>query len=343
MLKFDFRSDNEAPAPPEIMAALMSHNHDSAPAYGADDTTARALKALEDCFETPLTAHLLISGTAANALGLAQACPPWGAVLCHRHAHIHCDECGAPEFFGHGLKLIALDGEHGKLQPEIVDQAMAGFGFKGAHEPLPRVLSISQATEWGAVYSEQEIQALSRCAHRHGLLLHMDGARLANALADSHSHPAAISWQAGVDLLSFGLTKNGALGVDVLLVFRPELAEGLDRRIMKAGHLISKQRYLAAQVLASLEQNRWLSWAAQANRAARVLADWFEARPDVEVLAPVQANEVFVRMPQPRAEHLRQSGLAFHPWPLSTDSYRFVTSWDCDHEALEHYLQGLLA
>jgi threonine aldolase len=341
MPRFDFRSDNQAPVPPELMAALLSNNHDTAPAYGSDDTTARAISALSDCFETPLNAYLLTSGTAANALALAQSCPPYGAVICHEHAHIHCDECGAPEFFGHGLKLLPRGGQHGLLSAEAIDHAMAGFGFKGAHEPLPSVVSISQASEWGAVYTPTQVEAISERARANGLWLHMDGARLANALADSGASPADMTWRAGVDLLSLGFTKNGALAAEVLVVFRQSLAEGLERRIMKAGHLLSKQRYIAAQVLASLEQGRWLQWASNANRCARELADWMESQSDCQVVAPVQANEVFVRLSEARAAQMRQHGFAFHPWPLLADCYRFVASWDGEADILAHALKEL--
>lgn len=334
----DFRSDNEAPAAPEIMAALAAANTGSAHAYGDDPWTGRLAERFGAAFETELAVWPVATGTAANALALAELAPPWGAVYCHPDAHANADECGAPEFYSGGAKLVGVAGAHGKIDADRLARTLAATGAHGEHEALPSALSLTQATEAGTVYTPDEVAALAAAARRHGLGVHMDGARLGNALARLGCAPADATWRAGVDILSFGATKNGALAAEAVVDFRPGADSTLARRRKRGGHLWSKMRYLSAQLEACLEDGLWLRLAQRANAGAARFAAGLEALPGVALLHPVEANEVFVRAPPDVFAALRAAGFEFHPWPGADDAFRLVVPWCVEDAEVERFL-----
>lgn len=328
-----FWSDNTAPAPPEMLEALQEANRGYAPAYGNDAWTAKLDAALSDLFERPVAVFPLITGTAANCLSIAQLAPPWGAVFAHRTAHLLEDESTAPELLGGGARLIGVGGTDGRLDPsalaDLLEEIPAGF----VHAPQPAVLAVTQATELGTVYSPDHLGTLAEIARGHSMRLIMDGARFANAVAHLGVSPAETSWRAGVDALAFGATKNGAFGAEALIFFDPDLAEAFAYRRKRSAHLLSKMRYVSAQLLAGLEQDRWLRWAAAANQRARQLADTLARLPGVRLALQPQTNAVFAHLPPGHARRLTDTGIGFYPWPsLGADAYRFVCSW-CTQEA----------
>jgi threonine aldolase len=309
-----FASDNTAPVAPEVMEAILAANRGPASSYGADELTARLTALAREVFETDLAIFPVATGTAANGLALAAVSPPYGAIYCHETAHILLEECGAPEFYTGGAKLIGLPGAAGRLLPAALAQALAQAAESGVHHAAPAALSLTQATEWGTVYRPAAIAELAELARAHSLRLHMDGARLANAIARLGCSPAAATWRAGVEVLSLGATKNGALAAEAVLVFDPALAKGLAERRKRAGHLLSKLRFLSAQLVAMLEQGRWLRYAAHANAMADRLAAGLAALPELRLVQPVEANELFVAMPEPWIAALDGQGFAFHRW-----------------------------
>jgi threonine aldolase len=323
-----FFSDNAAPACPEVMEALAAANRLDT-AYDGDSWSARLDAAFSELFGTEVAALWVSTGTAANALALAALCPPEGSIVCHRDSHIQNDECGAPEFYTHGAKLILAEGRGAKLSPETVSACLA-LVRDDVHQSQPHVLSITNATEYGLVYTPVEVAALGALAKRRGLALHMDGARFANAVASTGASPAELSWKAGVDALSFGFTKNGGMSADLVVFFRPELKTATLYRRKRAGHLLSKGRFLAAQILAMLEGETWLRNARAANEAARRLA---EAAGAERLLLPVEANELFIRATPAEAQSLRDRGFDFYDW--GPGEARFVTSWDSDPAAVD--------
>jgi len=329
----NFNSDNVAGAAPEILAALAAANHGAAASYGEDPITTRLEARFRDLFEHDVAVFPVATGTAANALCLAACVPPWGVTYCHREAHIACDECGAPEFYSGGAKLALLDGAHGKLAPATLADALANGGAGVVHQAQPAAVSLSQATECGAVYQPAEIAALAEIAHAHGCKLHVDGARFANALVTLGCSPAAASWRAGIDLLSFGATKNGALAAEAIVVFDPALAETIGYRRKRAGHLFSKMRFLSAQLDAYLEDELWLRNARHANAMASRMASGLAALDNrgVALVHPVEANELFVRLPEPVRHGLAEDGFLFHGWgPPADRVVRLVTAWSTE-------------
>jgi len=332
----NFSSDNAAGIAPELLAALGQANAGRAMAYGNDAVTERALAALADCFETELAAFPVATGTAANALALSALTPPWGMVYCHRHAHIEEDEAGAPEFFSGGAKLHLLDGDHGKFDAATLKAALDVAGFDVEHHAQPAAVSITQATEAGTCYAPDEIAAIAAVAHGRGLKLHMDGARFANAVAHLGCSPAEASWRAGVDVLSFGATKNGAMAAEAVLFFDPALAGEMRFRRKRGGHLFSKMRFLTAQLEAYLADGNWLRYAAHANACAKALAEGLAALPGAALAHPVEANEVFIRLPEAVRAGMRADGVVFHPWaPDGPDAVRLVTAFDTEMADVE--------
>src|SRR6056297_3454125 len=309
----NFKSDNEAPAHPRIMDALLEANADYATAY-SDDRYSRELNArLSDWFGTDCQVLPISTGTAANCIALAEIIPPWGAVMCHQAAHIHNDEGGAPEFYTAGAKLMPLAGDHARLDPAVLAKAIDSAGVHGVHNVKPSVVSITQATECGTCYRPEQIRAIAEVAHERGLPLHMDGARFANALTWLDVTPAEMTWQAGVDVLSLGLTKNGALNAEALVVFgHPEWLEGLERRRKRGGHLLSKMRYVSVQILAMLDDDLALDLARSANGRAAELAAVIESSPIVSLQWPVEANEVFIQAEPEILQALKKEGFEFH-------------------------------
>ena len=317
-----FFSDNAAACHPAVLDALIAANRvDSA--YDGDALSARLDAAFSDLFETRVAALWVTTGTAANCLALATMCPPYGAILCHREAHIEVDEAGAPGFFTHGAKLILIDGIDAKLTPGTVDEVCARIR-PDIHQVQPAALSITNASEYGLAYRAAEVAALGEVARARGLRFHMDGARFANAIAATGETPADVTWRAGVEALSFGFVKNGGMNAEALIYFKPELAAEAKVRRKRAGHLLSKGRYLAAQLLALLEEDRWLANARAANSAAALLAEAAGGR----LMLPVETNELFVRLTAGEAASLRAQGYDFYDW--GEGAARLVTSWDQD-------------
>ncbi|HLL58560.1 MAG TPA: beta-eliminating lyase-related protein, partial [Allosphingosinicella sp.] len=285
-----FFSDNAAAACPEVMAALQNANHLDT-AYDGDASSARLNDAFSDLFETEVEALWVATGTAANSLALAALCPPFGSIVCHRDAHIQNDECGAPEFYTHGAKLLLAEGEGAKVTPASVEALLATVR-NDVHQVQPAALSITNATEYGLVYSPEEVAALGDLAKARGLAFHMDGARFANAVARLGCSPADLTWRAGLDALSFGFVKNGGMSAEALIFFNPELRQQTLYRRKRAGHLLSKGRFLAAQLLAMLENDVWLRNARAANDSAARLA----AAAGDRLVIPVEANEIFLKV-----------------------------------------------
>ena len=343
----NFASDNAAAVAPEIMAALARANEGAALAYGNDAFTARIERRFADMFEREAVVYLVATGTAANALALAHLSPPWGAVLCHAEAHIATDECGAPEFFGAGLKLVGLPGAACKIAPATLARALDGE-WGGPHHVSPSVLSLSQATEAGTSYRVEEIAALAELAHARGLLVHVDGARLANSLARMNVSPAEATWKAGVDALSFGASKGGALAAEAVVLFDPARAKGMGERRKRAGHLVAKHRFLAAQMEAYCERDRWLALARHANAMADRLAEGLAALGLAPVW-PVEANEVFVLLGARTDARLRAAGAVYYPWrtqslppgtnlPNDATLVRLVTSFATKADEVDRFI-----
>ena len=307
----NFASDNTAGAPPTIIDAIVRTNAGFALGYGNDDLTRAVERRIGDIFERDAAVFLVPTGTAANALALAHLAPPWGAVLCHARAHIATDECGAPEFFGGGLKLIGLPGDGCKLAVDTVRAAIARHSGHRPHFVQPAALSLSQVSEAGTIYSLAEIEALAGVAHAAGLGVHMDGARFANALVRSNASPAAMTWRAGVDALSFGATKGGVLAAEAVVIFDRAKADAMHERRKRGGHLVSKHRFLAAQLDAFLSDGNWLAWARHANAMADRLAAGLAAG-GLKPVWPVEGNLVFVVLPREADARLRAAGASYY-------------------------------
>jgi len=318
-----FFSDNAAAACPEALASLAEANRLDT-AYDGDEWSKRLNAAFSALFEREVEALWVTTGTAANCLALAALCPPHGRILCHEQAHIEIDECGAPEFYTGGAKLMLVEGEGAKLTPDGVMAAL-GTVRDDVHQAQPAALSITNATEYGRVYTAAETAALGALCRKRGLRFHLDGARFANAVARLGASPAELTWKAGVDALSFGFTKNGGLSAEALILFDPALAKETHYRRKRAGHLLSKGRYLAAQLLAMLEGDVWLRNARAANDAAARLA---EAAGGDRLVHPVEANELFIRVSAAEAASLRTQGFDFYDW--GAGEARLVTAWDSD-------------
>ncbi len=335
----DFRSDNVAGAHPAMIEALIRANDGTDTSYGGDTITERVQQRLADIFETDCVVFPVATGTAANALSLSTLTTPWGAVYCHRDAHIEVDEAGAPEFYTGGAKLVVLDGAHAKVTAAVLGQALAQAGFGVEHNVQPQAISISQATERGAVYRPGEIGALAEIARAHRMRLHMDGARFGNALVSTNATAAELTWKAGVDVLSFGATKNGALGAEAVIFFDRGLAENFQWRRKRAGHLFSKMRFLSAQLDAYLDNDLWLTNARHANDAARRLAEGLRALPGARLVDPVEANEIFVELPEAMIQGLEAAGSRFHRWgPAGTRLVRLVCSFATSAAEVENFV-----
>ena len=330
-----FFSDNAAAAHPAVLEAIAASNRLDT-AYNGDEWSRRLDAAFSDLFETEVRALWVTTGTAANCLALAALCPPDGAIICHRDAHIENDEAGAPGFYTHGAKLMLVDGPGAKVEPATVAAAIDRVR-KDVHQVQPRALSITNATEYGLAYTADEVAALGELAKNRGLGFHMDGARFANAIAATGASPAEVTWRAGVDALSFGFVKNGGLNAEALILFRTELTEQVAVRRKRAGHLLSKGRMLAAQILAMLEDGLWLKNARAANRAAQRLA---EAAPQ-RLVYPVEANEIFLKVSAEETASLRAQGFDFYDWGVG--EMRLVTSWDQDGKAVDRLAAAIRA
>jgi len=334
-----FYSDNNATVCPELLAAIVEANAAPTRGYGDDRWTQGLDRAFGRFFDAPVATFPVTTGTAANALAIATVVPPWGAVYAHEESHVVRDECGAPEFFGAGLRLVSLAGAGAKLDAQTLARALDAMP-PSVHTVQPTAVTITQATELGRVYRPGEIAALTALAHERGLLVHMDGARLANALVALGCEPGDITARAGVDVLSFGATKNGGLAAEAVVFFRPELARDFELRRKRAGHLLSKARYASAQLLAYVEGDVWRRNAAHANRGAREIG----AACGAALLEPVEANEVFARLGEDGKAQLRALGFEFYDWGANgSGEARFVVSWDQDLSQVEALSRAIRA
>jgi threonine aldolase len=343
----NFASDNSTEVAPEIFDAIARANSGYSLAYGNDDWTRTLERRMSEFFEREVATFLVATGTAANAFAVAHFCQPWNSVLCHEASHLMTDEAGAPEFFGGGLKLTGIPGENGKIAPEALKEAI-GRGRGVPHSVIPGIVSLSQSTEFGTVYRNEEVRALADVAHERSLAVHMDGARLANALARNNGTPADATWKAGFDVLSFGATKNGALAAEAVIFFDPARAAGMASRRKRGGHLFSKHRFFAVQFEAYLKDGLWLRLARQANDAATKLANGLDAI-GVPPVWPVEANEIFVQLPADADARLRAAGASYVSWPAEFlprgtaarpdhKLFRLVTSFATSDADIEKFL-----
>lgn len=345
----NFASDNTGGVHPRIMQAIAAANAGHLPSYGADGITKAAQDALRRVFDAPKAAvHFVATGTAANALALSLLTPPWGRVFCHQSAHIQTSESGAPEFYSAGAKLVPVAGGDGRIDPDALAARLREFGRSSVHAGQNAAISLTNATEWGTVYDPDQVAALSDAAYHGGMAVHMDGARFANALAAQGGGPADLSWRAGVDVLTLGGTKNGCMGVEAVMIFDPVRAEEFEYRRKRGGHLLSKHRFLSAQVLAWLEDGLWLQMAGHANRMAAILGQGMQALPAVHLLAPVQTNSVFATLPRRMVNAARAAGAQFHLWPgdhiddgHGPVSVRLVCAWDTQPQDVQALLDTL--
>jgi threonine aldolase len=339
----NFRSDNEAGAHPLIIEAVSRAFTDgSALSYGADRWTENVEQRLRNLFDRPeLRAFPVATGTAANVLALACCTPPWGAIYCHPTSHIVVDEANAPEFYTSGAQLAFVDGLAGKIDPKKLADAVAQPVYGVVHHPQPSAVSITQASECGTVYGPDEIAAIASTTRRHKLKLHMDGARFANALAWIGCSPAELTWRAGVDVLSLGATKNGAMAAEVVVFFNPDQAREFEFRRKRGGHLFSKMRLLSAQLDAYFNDGLWLSNARHANLMARRLVAGLTTLKGTSLIYPVDANEIFVVLPAHIHDALQEAGAQYHPWPSDRPgerAFRLVTAFDTDPADVDLFL-----
>ncbi|MBS0613708.1 MAG: low specificity L-threonine aldolase [Proteobacteria bacterium] len=327
----NFSSDNVTPVCEPILAAVQAANVDTVSSYGGDPLTQRLGRVFCELFEREVAVFPVATGTAANALSLSQLAPPYGGIYCHENAHIVTDECGAPEFFTGGAKLLGLPGADGRIRAGQIAAGVAFAQDMGVHHVRPAAVSLTQATEWGTVYPRPLIAEIAATAHAAGLGVHMDGARFANALAHLDCSPAEATWKQGVDVLSFGATKNGALCAEAVVFFDPAKALEFGQRRKRAGHLWSKMRFISAQLLAYLQDDLWLRNARNANQMAGRLGAGLAAIRGVRLLQPVEANEIFAALPESMVVALEKQGFGFYRWPLSAvqdaTPIRLVTSW----------------
>ena len=346
-----FASDNGSGVPAEVLDALGRANDGHAAGYGSDPLTLRVRDRLREVFEAPDAAvYLVATGTAANALALACLCQPWDAVYCHRTAHVEEDECGAPEFYTGGAKLVLVDGADGRMDPAALDRAIRFTGRAGVHNVQRGMVTLTNVTETGTVHSVDQVAELAGIARAHGLPVHMDGARFANALVAAGCTPAEMTWKAGIDVLSFGGTKNGLMGVEAVILFDPEKAWEFELRRKRGGHLFSKYRYLAAQMDAYLQGDLWLRLAGQANGMARRLSEGLTGRADAGLLHPTEANMVFARFPRAVHRRLQAAGARYYLWPFDQSlegpgdepvSCRLVCSWSTTAADVDGFLAAM--
>ncbi|MEO0883880.1 MAG: beta-eliminating lyase-related protein [Pseudomonadota bacterium] len=340
----DFSSDTSAPAHPSVIDALARANSGMEGSYGNDGVSAQVRSLLKDTLETDdFDFWICASGTASNALALSLICPPTGSILCHEEAHIERDERGAPEFFTGGGKLALLPGDAAQIDEAALRDALSGIQREFVHETPAHALSLTNLTESGAAYPAEQIAHYAALARSADLSVHLDGARLGNALISTGASPAEMSWKAGVDILTLGLTKTGAMGCEIILLFgemRAKFAE-LQARAKRSGHMPPKMRYLAAQADALLTDGLWLALSEQANTQARRLADALCTLPGVDLKYAMDGNEVFAKLPEALAAQLQSSGAKFYPWP--GDCYRFVCAWSTTDAEVDALVEVLAA
>ena len=332
--KLQFASDNTAGICPEAWAAMHEANGDFVPSYGDDRYTLEASNLFRELFETDCDVYFVFNGTAANSLALASLCQSYHSVICHDSAHVETDECGAPEFFSNGTKLLTASGAHGKL--DLIEAERIVTQRNDVHYPKPRVISLTQATESGTVYRADEIRAFAQLAEKYRMHVHMDGARFANAVASLAVHPSEITWRAGVDVLCFGGTKNGLPVGEAVVFFRKDLAEDFQYRVKQAGQLASKMRYVSAPWLGLLDGDVWLKNARHANAMARRLHDKIRQLPGIKIMFPVEANAVFAQVPAAVQKGLRDKGWRFYTF-IGAGGCRLMCAWDTAPETVDRF------
>ncbi|MEM8810392.1 MAG: low specificity L-threonine aldolase [Cyanobacteria bacterium P01_G01_bin.38] len=333
-----FASDNYSGICPEVMEYLARANAGYAKAYGEDEWTRQAADLFREIFETDCEVFFVFNGTAANSLALGTLCRSYHSIICHEVAHVETDECGAPELFTHGSKLLLGHGDRGKLTPDSIESLVTKRS--DLHYPKPKAVSLTQATELGTLYSLEELQGIREVCDRYQLKLHMDGARFSNAVAAMDASPADITWRSGVDVLCFGGTKNGMALGEAILFFDKALAEDFDYHCKQSGQLASKMRYVSAQFLGLLETGAWLTNAAHANRCAAYLEEQLAALPELKFISPRQANGIFVEMPPALIEALHQRGWHFYTF-IGVGGARLMCSWNSTFERIDEFVRDM--
>ena len=331
-----FSSDNVTGACPEVMDAIIAANDGIVESYGNDKWSLNLQKKLSEIFETDVVVFPVVSGTAANALALSVLSPVFGKIFCNELSHINTDECGAPEFFSGGAKLVTMTSDDGKINAKDLSQNIRGTG--NVHLSQPAAVSITQACETGTVYQLEEIKSIAETAHEHGLKVHMDGARFANAIVSLDVSPAEMTWKSGIDVLSFGGTKNGCLTAEAVVFFKPELVGNFPYLHKRSGQLLSKMRFVSAQLEAYISNDVWLRNARNANAMAKELSEGLAKFPDIKLAYTTQSNEVFVHLPSSIINLLNAKGYNVSEDELDGKSVRFVTAWNTVSDDIEKLL-----
>ncbi len=334
-----FASDNVAGACPEVLDAIVKANDGIAAPYGNDEWSTNLQNKFSEIFEKDVIVFPTASGTASNALALSALTPVFGNIYCHRLSHINTDECGAPEFYTGGAKLVTLKGVNGKITPEELSDNIGGVGI--VHHTQPSVVSITQLSETGEVYQLDEISTIAETAHKHNLKMHMDGARFANALVSLGVTPAEMTWKSGIDVLSFGATKNGCIAAEAIIFFKPKLVGNLPFLLKRSGHLLSKMRFVSAQLDAYISNEVWLRNAKHANKMGKKLSEGLLSNPNIELTYPTQANEVFAKFPISVIEHLNSEGYKMNEDELDGKAVRFVAAWNTESSDVDKLLKTI--
>ena len=334
-----FASDNVAGACPEVLDAIIKANDGDSTPYGNDQISTELQDKFSEIFEKDVIVFPTASGTAANALALATMTPSFGNVYCHKLSHINTDECGAPEFYTGGGKLVTLNGVKGKITAEELDQAISGKGI--VHHTQPSSVSITQVCETGEVYQLDEIKNISEVTHKHNLSIHMDGARFANALVSLNVTPAEMTWKSGIDVLSFGATKNGCIAAEAIIFFKKDLVGNVAFLMKRAGHLLSKMRFVSAQLEAYISNDVWLRNAKHANKMGKKLSNGLKNHSDINLAYPTEANEVFATFPRNKINHLNSEGYKINEDEWDGKAVRLVTAWNTQDADVDHLLSSL--
>ena len=334
-----FASDNVAGACPEVLDAIIKANEGDSTPYGNDDWSTNLQNKFSEIFEKEVIVYPMASGTAANALALSAMTPVFGSIYCHKHSHINTDECGAPEFYTGGAKLVPISGINGKFTPEELSKNIGGVGI--VHHTQPSVVSITQLCETGEAYQLDEIAAISETAHKHNLKMHMDGARFANALVSLNATPAEMTWKSGIDVLSFGATKNGCIAAEAIIFFKPDLVGNLPFLMKRSGHLLSKMRFISAQLEAYISNDIWLRNAKHANDMGKMLSEGLAKHNSIELAYPTEANEVFAKFPRYMIEHLNSEGYKMNEDELDGKAVRLVAAWNTKTSDVESFLNSI--
>ena len=334
-----FASDNVAGACPEVLDAIIKANDGDSTPYGNDQISTELQDKFSEIFEKEVIVFPTASGTAANALALATMTPSFGNVYCHKLSHINTDECGAPEFYTGGGKLVTLNGVKGKITAEELDQVISGKGI--VHHTQPSSVSITQVCETGEVYQLDEIKKISEVTHKHNLSIHMDGARFANALVSLNATPAEMTWKAGIDVLSFGATKNGCIAAEAIIFFKKDLVGNVAFLMKRAGHLLSKMRFVSAQLDAYISNDVWLRNAKHANKMGKRLSDGLKEHSDINLTYPTEANEVFATFPRNKIDHLNSEGYQINEDEWDGKAVRLVAAWNTQDTDVDHLLNSL--